>query len=42
VKELLEHNITLGIRLAELNGHEVFRGLKLRDDDAGFDPMPGF
>lgn len=42
VKELLEHNIALGVRLAELNGHEVFRGLKLKDDDAGFDPIPRY
>jgi len=27
VKELLEHNIGLGIRLVELNGHETFRGV---------------
>jgi hypothetical protein len=27
VKELLEHNIGMGIRLVELNGHETFRGV---------------
>lgn len=27
VKELLEHNIGMGIRLVEINGHETFRGL---------------
>jgi putative DNA primase/helicase len=27
VKELLEHNIGMGIRLVEVNGHETFRGL---------------
>lgn len=27
VKELLEHNIGMGIRLVELNGHETFKGL---------------
>lgn len=30
VKELLEHNIGMGVRLAEVNGYEVFRGLKLK------------
>ncbi len=29
VKELLEHNIGMGIRLTELDGHETFRGIKL-------------
>ncbi len=28
VKELLEHNIGMGIRLTELNGYETFRGIK--------------
>ncbi len=28
VKELLEHNVGLGIRLVEVNGYETFRGLK--------------
>lgn len=28
VKELLEHNIGMGIRLVELNGNETFRGIK--------------
>jgi len=27
VKELLEHNIGMGIRLVELNGYETFRGI---------------
>jgi putative DNA primase/helicase len=35
VKELLEHNIGMGVRLAELNGYEVFRGLKLKPADTG-------
>lgn len=30
VKELLDNNIGLGVRWAELNGIEVFRGLKLK------------
>lgn len=30
VKELLEHNIGMGVRLAEVRGYEVFRGLKLK------------
>jgi len=30
VKDLLEHNVGLGVRWAELNGIEVFRGLKLK------------
>ena len=28
VKDLLEHNVGMGIRLAEVNGHETFRGLQ--------------
>ncbi|HRF13118.1 MAG TPA: phage/plasmid primase, P4 family [Candidatus Accumulibacter phosphatis] len=28
VKELLAHNVGLGIRLTELNGHETFRGIR--------------
>jgi putative DNA primase/helicase len=32
VKELLEHNVGMGVRLVELNGYEVFRGLKLKPD----------
>jgi len=28
VKELLEHNIGMGIRLVEINGYETFRGLR--------------
>lgn len=30
VKDLLEHNLGLGVRLAEVNGYEVFRGLKFK------------
>lgn len=30
VKDLLEHNLGLGVRLAEINGYEVFRGIKLK------------
>ena len=39
VKELLEHNVGIGVRLTELNGHEVFRGIKLKDD-TGFGLVP--
>jgi len=42
VKELLEHNVGMGVRLVELNGYEMFRGLKLKDDQAGFDPVVDF
>ena len=35
VKELLEHNIGLGITLKELNGHETFRGIRLKE----FEPV---
>jgi putative DNA primase/helicase len=42
VKELLEHNVGMGVRLVELNGYEVFRGLKLKSDDMGPDLGPGF
>jgi len=35
VKELLAHNIGMGVRLVEVNGHEVFRGLKLKPIDTG-------
>jgi len=31
VKELLEHNITLGISWASLDGNEIFRGVKLKE-----------
>ncbi|TDP74074.1 DNA primase family protein [Roseateles toxinivorans] len=30
VKELLEHNVGLGITLASLDGYEIFRGLRLK------------
>ncbi len=33
VKELLEHNIGLGISLAVLDGNEIFRGVKVKPDD---------
>ena len=33
VKELLEHNVGLGITLAVLDGHEIFRGVKLKPDE---------
>lgn len=32
VKELLEHNIGLGISLAEINGYETFKGVKVKSD----------
>ena len=35
VKELLEHNIGMGVRLVEVNGYEVFRGLKLKPTGTG-------
>jgi len=33
VKELLEHNLGMGVRLVEVNGYEVFRGLRLKSAD---------
>ena len=30
VKELLEHNLGMGVRLAEVNGYELFRGLQFK------------
>ena len=30
VRDTLEHNLPLGIRLASLNGHEIFRGVMLK------------
>lgn len=33
VKELLEYNVALGVKLASLNGYEVFRGLAFRAED---------
>lgn len=30
VKELLEHNVGMGVRLVELNGYETFRGLSVK------------
>jgi len=38
VKELLEHNIGMGVRLVEVNGYEVFRGLKLKAVDTYGNP----
>lgn len=35
VKDLLEHNIGMGVRWAEVNGYEVFRGLNLKPADPG-------
>ena len=35
VKELLENNVSMGIRLAEVNGYEIFRGVQLKPDDTG-------
>ena len=39
VKELLEHNLGLGIEWAKLDGYEIFRGVRLKmpSDDAGCD-----
>lgn len=34
VKELLEHNIGMGIRLVELNGHETFSGIKPKPEQS--------
>lgn len=34
VKGLLEHNIGLGISLAVLDGHEIFRGVRLKEEYA--------
>lgn len=31
VRELLEHNIALGVRLSNLDGYEIFRGITLKD-----------
>ena len=33
MKDLLEHNIGLGITWAILDGYEIFRGVKLKIDD---------
>lgn len=41
VKELLENNIGLGVRLAEINGYEVLRGLRLKPTDAEKLGVPG-
>lgn len=32
VKDLLEHNVGMGVRLVELNGHETFRGLSVKPE----------
>ena len=34
VKELLEHNLGMGIRLVEVNGHETFRGVMKKPSPA--------
>lgn len=34
VKELLEHNIGMGIRLVEINGYETFRGIKKKSPES--------
>jgi len=36
VKELLEHNISLGISWASLDGNEIFRGVKLKEVESGY------
>lgn len=33
VRELLEHNIALGVRLSNLDGYEVFRGITIKHGD---------
>jgi putative DNA primase/helicase len=33
VRELLEHNVPLGVRLAILDGEEIFRGIRLKPED---------
>lgn len=38
VKELLEHNLGMGVRLAEVNGYEIFRGLKLKPSNTHANP----
>ena len=35
VKELLEHNVGMGVTLAVLNGYEIFRGVRLKPDEDG-------
>jgi hypothetical protein len=32
VKELLEHNVGLGIVLARIDGYETFRGVSVKPD----------
>ena len=34
IKELLEHNIGMGIRLVELGGYETFRGIKKKSPES--------
>ena len=35
VKDLLDHNVGLGISLVERNGYETFRGIQIKGDCAG-------
>lgn len=37
VRELMEHNIALGVRLSNLDGYEIFRGITLKDPEEFFD-----
>ena len=32
VKEMLEHNLKMGIKLATLDGYEIFRGIRMKPD----------
>ncbi len=41
VKDLLEHNVSLGVRLVELNGYETFRGLMPKPPKSERSPRPG-
>ena len=40
VKELLEHNIGMGIRLVEINGYETFRGIKKKSPESSSKGKP--
>ncbi|MEI8266079.1 MAG: phage/plasmid primase, P4 family [Betaproteobacteria bacterium] len=40
VKELLEHNVGLGVTWAKLNGYEIFRGLRICPDAAQKSDVP--
>jgi P4 family phage/plasmid primase-like protien len=37
VKDLLDHNVALGVTSAGLHGYEIFRGLRLKIDEDGYD-----